>query len=117
MTPLPGVEEVDGEQPVGVAGDLGAGVDDHGRCDEPPDVDRVDGVAGEIPAGDPVGGGVEVGANVLAAGEVVPVPPRPRLVVPGDSLDPEGARLPVGGRQNEGGEVLRQHLREVDDAD
>ena len=40
MTLLPGSEEIDGEKPVVVNGDLGTRVDDDGRGDEPPDVDR-----------------------------------------------------------------------------
>jgi len=40
VTLLPGSEEIDGEKPVVVNGDLGTRVDDDGRGDEPPDVDR-----------------------------------------------------------------------------
>ena len=42
--------------------------------------------------GDPVVGRVEVGAGVLAAAEVVPVPRRPAVVVPADLLELEALR-------------------------
>src|SRR6185295_4956890 len=55
-------------------------------ADETRGEDGVGGVVGQVLAGQPVDGRVEVGAGVLAGAEVAPVPGWPALVVVGDGL-------------------------------
>jgi len=85
--------------------------------DEVLDGQGVGGVVGEILAGDPVDRGVEMGAGVFADGDVVPVPAWAFVVVAADGFHREGGALAELGRQHDGGEIGREGLGEVHDAD
>jgi len=78
-------------------------------------INRVDGAAGKIAAGDPMRRRVEMGAGVLAHRNVVPVPGRAAMVVARDFLDPERLRLAEFGRQHDGRKIRVEGLREIDD--
>src|SRR5215472_12771065 len=77
------------QQEVRVRPCLGSHVDDAGRTDEAVHRDVMSGVVGVIPTCHPMDRSVEVGAGVLAARDVVPVPGWPALVVAGDLLERE----------------------------
>src|SRR5690606_1586635 len=68
-----------------------------------------------VAPGDPVDGRVEVGADVLARDDVVPVPGGPAVVVPADLLqaEPGGVRERLRQPQHRG--ALRQRGGQVDD--
>src|SRR5918995_1491417 len=68
-------------------------------------------------AGDPVDGGVEVGAGVLAALQGVPVPGRPALVVVGQLPQPEPGRVGERLGQAQDPALLRQRLGQVEHLD
>src|SRR6185312_13317118 len=77
------------QEEIGIGGSLLAAVDDERGPDEALGLDRVDRVVRQILAGHPVDRRIEVGAGVLAAGKVVPVPGRSALVVARDLFDAE----------------------------
>src|SRR5262249_16788692 len=70
-----------------------------------------------VAPGDPVVGGVEVGAGVLAAAEVVPVPRGPAVVVPADLLELEARRLAELRGQLDDRRLGAESGGPVDDAD
>src|SRR4029453_8135852 len=82
---------LDRQQVSGVGGGPGGVVGDPRRAGEGGRRDLADVVL--VLAGDPVDGGVEVGAGVLAPLEGVPVPGRPALVIVGQLPEPEPGRV------------------------
>jgi hypothetical protein len=111
--PLPDVLDLDEE--VRVLGGLRGDVEHHRRSDELARRDRGD-VVLALPR-DPVVGSVEVGAGVLAAAKVVPVPRRSAVVVPADLLELELRGLPELGRKLDHRRARGERRREVDDLD
>ena len=81
---FPGFDTVNGEQEVGGLLDIGGNVDNAGRADKFSWRDSIGGVVGQVFAGDPVDGGIEVGAGMLAQRDDVPVPRRATIIVVGD---------------------------------
>ena len=114
---FPGFHERHGEKEIRVRRRLPRAVDHAGGRHEVLDGNRVGGVVRQVAARDPVDRRIEVRAGVLAAGEVVPVPARPALVVARDLLDTEGQALAHLGRQDDLREVRRQRLGQVDHPD
>ena len=104
---------VDLQQEVGVLRALGALVDHHRRRDELPR--RHLGDVEPVRAGDPVHRRVEVRADVLAGGDVVPVPGGTALVVAADLVQREALGVGERRRQLQDRRALRQRRRQVDD--
>ncbi len=89
VLPLPILHDRLGEQKVRVLARLPSHIDDAGRPDEALHRDIVRGVVRIILAGDPVNRRVKMGARMLAAGEVVPVPGRTARIIARDLLQRE----------------------------
>ena len=107
----------DGQHEIFVLGGFARAVDHARAGDEIARRDRVDGIVGPVAPGDPVDRRVEMGAGVLAAAEIVPVPLAPAArVVAGYLFDPERRALPELRRQDQGGKIRRERLRQIDDA-
>ena len=97
MLVLPGLDVGDLEEKVGVLGALPALVDDRRAGDQ-----LAGGHLGDVfavAAGGPMDGRVEMGADVLPGGDVVPVPGRAALVVMADLGQLEAAGVGEGRRQ------------------
>src|SRR5262249_54440415 len=100
MLALPGLDPGDGQQEVLILGGFARAIDDAGAGDEIARLDRVDGIVGPVAAGDPMDRRVEMGAGVLAAAEIVPVPfAAAARVIAGDFFDPERRALAELRRQ------------------
>ena len=115
MLTLPLLDVFDLQQEVGVRSGLGGEVEHDGGGDQPLDGHRCNVVT--VLAGDPVVGGVEVRAGVLASAEVVPVPRRSALVVAADLVELEALRLAELGRELDDRRVRGQRRGEVDHLD
>ena len=113
---LPGLDAAAGEQEVRVRRHVPRDIDDACRADEAPRRNRVAGVVGQILAGYPVNGRVEVRAGVLAEPQRVPVPRRARAVVLGNDLDRHPRRRREDRRQSDDRRRGSEWLRQVDDA-
>src|SRR5262245_52847822 len=114
---LPLLDKGNRQREIRVGGALLRTIDHRSRGDEMRDVDRIDGVVGQILARNPVDRRVEVRSGMLAETDVVPIPSRSAFVVPRHLLHSERRALSQLGRQHDGREFLRQRLRQVDDTD
>src|SRR5437764_2586216 len=101
------------EEEVRVAGALGAFVDDSRRTDQL--TWRHLRHVRPIATRDPVDRRVEVGADVLAGGEIVPVPGRPAFVEVADLLQGEALGVREGWRQLQDGGAIGQWRGQIDD--
>ena len=81
MLLFPGLDVGHGQKIIGIGRALGRNVDDDGGRNEFLGVDRVDGVARQILAADPMDRRVKVRACVFADGKVGPIPGDTLLVV------------------------------------
>src|ERR1051326_729137 len=99
VLPFPTLDPVHSEKEVGILLRFVTAIQNRRRADEALGRDAVGGVLRQVLARDPVDRRVEVRAGVLAAGEVVPIPGGPALVVARHLLDPERPRLSHLGRQ------------------
>jgi len=112
---LPGLDVLDGQQEVRVVGALPALVDDDSRRDQLAGGDLGD--VDAFPARHPVDGSVEMGADVLARRDVVPVPAGPPVVVAADLFEGEVPGVGEGRRQLDHRRRLRERRRQVDHLD
>ena len=106
-----------GEQKVRIPLCFSAAIDDAGRRDEVFDRQRVGRIVRPIAAGDPVNGGVEMRAGMLAEAHIVPVPGRPALVVARDFLHAKRPALAHLRRQHDRRKIRRQRLCQIDDVE
>ena len=88
---------------------------DDGAAGEPGRFDLRDVLA--VTSADPVHGGVQVGADVLAGVDVVVPPVRPRLVVGADLFETEVDQVRERGRQSQRGRRRTQRSHQIDDAE
>ena len=114
---LPLAHPLQGQQKVRIRLSVGGAVDDAGRGDHVLDGNAVRGVVRQVAPRDPMDGRIEVGAGMLAEGQVVPVAGRAAVIVMGNLLNPERPGLPPLRRQHDGRELRRKRLRQIDHAD
>src|SRR5438874_9951152 len=110
---LEGADVIQGQEVIRIGLRLLRLVDDDRGADQPPDRNLRDIVL--ILTGDPVDGGVEVGAGMFAAFEPVPVPGRAFVVVAAHLVRLPVRRVGEGRWKLDHRRALRQRLGQVDD--
>ena len=114
---FPCLDAFHGQQEVGVRLDIAGHVDDACRSDKTARRNRVARAVGQILSGDPVHGGVEMRAGVLAKAQRVPVPRRPPAVVLRDDVDGDARRRGEHRRELDDRGRRSERLCQIDDAE